>query len=111
MASTFDFTSIENPLDEALRTRFICSVANEAVLKSLLKIPEDELTFNRADEVAIEVEEASKVAKATVHHTPFNEETIQKINTRNTRKKPEKFLQSNTHETTDDVTLFGLSIP
>ena len=66
VASTCDFTSIENPLDEALRTRFICSVANEAVLKSLFKIPEDELTFNRAVEVAIEVEEASKVAKATL---------------------------------------------
>ena len=46
--STCDFTSIENPLDEALRTRFICSVANKAVLISLFKIPEDELTFNRA---------------------------------------------------------------
>ena len=98
VASTCDFTSIENPLDEALRTRFICSVANEAVMESLFKIPEDELTFNRAVEVAIEVEEASKVAKATVHHTPDNEDIIQKINAHNTRKKPEKFLQlSPTH--------------
>ena len=77
-ASTCDFTSIENPLDEALRTKFIISVANESVLKSLFKIPEDELTFNRAVEVAIEMEEASKVAKATVHYTPDNEEPFRK---------------------------------
>ena len=29
-----DFQSIKDPLDEALRTRFICSVDNEAVLKA-----------------------------------------------------------------------------
>ena len=34
-AVTCDFTSIKDPLDEALRTRFICSVNNEAVLKAL----------------------------------------------------------------------------
>ena len=28
-ASTCDFPSITDPLDEALRTRFICSVSNE----------------------------------------------------------------------------------
>ena len=32
-AATCDFASIADPLDEALRTRFICSVNNEAVLK------------------------------------------------------------------------------
>jgi len=34
-AATYDFASIADPLDEALRTRFICSVNNEAVLKAL----------------------------------------------------------------------------
>jgi len=32
-AATCDFASIAGPLDEALLTRFICSVNNEAVLK------------------------------------------------------------------------------
>ena len=30
-AATWDFASIRNPLDETLRTRFICSMDNEAV--------------------------------------------------------------------------------
>ena len=76
-ASTCDFSTIEDTLDEALRTRFMCSVDNEAVLKSLFKIPEDELTFNRAVEIATEVEESAKVAKATVHGTP--DEPIMKV--------------------------------
>ena len=76
-ASTRDFSSIEDTLDEALRTRFMCSVDNEAVLKSLFKIPEDELTFNRAVEIATEVEESAKVAKATVHGTP--DEPVMKV--------------------------------
>ena len=54
-AATCDFASIQNPLDEALRTNFICSVKNEAVLKSLFKIKDDELTFARAIEVAVEI--------------------------------------------------------
>ena len=37
-ATTCDFANIENPLDEALRTRFICSIYNEAVLKALFKL-------------------------------------------------------------------------
>ena len=41
-ASTCDFGSIIDPLDEAMRTKFICSINNEAVLKSLFKIKEDE---------------------------------------------------------------------
>ena len=42
-ASTCDFPSITDPLDEALRTRFICSVSNEAVLKAQFKVKSDEL--------------------------------------------------------------------
>ena len=37
-AATCDFQSIKDPLDEALRTKFICSVDNEAVLKTLFKL-------------------------------------------------------------------------
>ena len=42
-ASTCDFTEITDPLDEAMRTRFMCSVNNEAVLKALFKIKPAEL--------------------------------------------------------------------
>ena len=62
-AATCDFPSINDPLDEALRTRFICSVNNEALLKALFKITAEELTFTRAIEVATETEDAAKVAK------------------------------------------------
>ena len=53
-AVTCDFPSIQDPLDEALRTRFICSLNNEAVLKALFKVKDDEFTFARAIEIAIE---------------------------------------------------------
>eukprot|EP00795_Rhopilema_esculentum_P005001 gene5001-biopygen83 len=66
-AVTCDFTSITDSLDEAMRTRFICSINNEAVLKALFKVKDDDLTFARAIEMAIEIEDAAKVAKETVH--------------------------------------------
>ena len=65
-AATCDFNSITDSLDKALRTRFICSINNEAILKALFKINTDELTFTRAIEVATETEDAAKVAKKTV---------------------------------------------
>nr|XP_026695390.1 uncharacterized protein LOC113475420 [Ciona intestinalis] len=68
-AGTCDFPSIQNPLDEALRTRFICSISNEAVLKPIFKVNADELTFTRAVEIATQAEEAAKVAKETVYGT------------------------------------------
>ena len=40
---------------------------NEAVLKALFKIKEDELTFAKAVQVAFETEDAAKVAKETVY--------------------------------------------
>jgi len=40
-AVTCDFASIADPSDAALRTRFICSVNNEAVLKALFKMKAD----------------------------------------------------------------------
>ena len=66
-AATCDFPSIQDPQDEALRQRFICSVNNEAVLKVLFKIKDIELTFACAVEVAIEIEDAARVAKETVY--------------------------------------------
>ena len=76
-AATCDFQSIKDPLDEALRTKFICSVDNEAVLKTLFKLKDDELKFSNAIRVAQEVEEAAKVAKETLHGQPST--SVQKV--------------------------------
>ena len=76
-AAACDFQSIKNPLDEALQTKFICSVDNEAVLKTLFKLKDDELKFSNAIRVAQEVEEAAKVAKETVHGQPST--SVQKV--------------------------------
>ena len=65
-AATCDFASIQDPLDEAMRTRFVCTVKNEAVVKALFKVKDDELTFSRAIDIAAETEEATKVAKETL---------------------------------------------
>ena len=62
-AATCDFTSIEDPQDEALRQRFICSVNNEAVLKALFKVKDTDLTFARAVQIAIETEDAARVPR------------------------------------------------
>ena len=59
-AATCDFASIKDPQDEALRTKFICSIGNDAVLKALFKIKNDELTFTKAVEVTMETEDATK---------------------------------------------------
>ena len=68
-----DFHLIKDPLDEVLtlRTRFICSVDNEAVLKSLLRLKDDELTFVKAIQVFQETKEAARVTKETVYGTTF----------------------------------------
>ena len=71
-AVTCDFPSIRDPLDEAMQTRFMCSVNNEAVLKALFKHKEEELTFAKAIAVAVETEEAAKVAKEMVHGAVSN---------------------------------------
>ena len=49
-AASCDFPAIKDPLDEALRKRFICSVANEAVLKAVFKKKDGELTRIRFQE-------------------------------------------------------------
>ena len=50
-----------------MRTRIICSVDNEAVLKALFKLKDDELTFFKAYQIAQEIEEAARVSKETVY--------------------------------------------
>ena len=64
----WDFQSIRDPLDEALRTRFICSVENEAVLKALFKLKDDDLTFTKAImHVAQKTKEAATMAMEMVY--------------------------------------------
>ncbi len=90
-AATCDFSSIKDPLDEAMRTRFVCSINNEATIKALFKVKDDELTFNRAIEIAAEVEEAAKVAKETLgtaHTEVFKLGQKPKKPARNYKPKP-----------------------
>ena len=70
-------TSITNPLDEALRTCFICAVNNEAVLKSVFR-KTDDLDFSKTIEIATEVEEANKTAKAQIHARPSDVNLLNK---------------------------------
>eukprot|EP00731_Ephydatia_muelleri_P017315 Em0010g413a len=67
VAQIFVTNQTKDPLDEATKTRFMCSVNNEAVLKVLFKIKDAELTFAKAISVAVETEDAAKVAKETVY--------------------------------------------
>ena len=85
-ANKCKFENITNPLDEAMRTKFVCTVKNEAVLKILFRMKDTELTFDRAVEVAIEAEEAAKCAKETVHQ----ENSVKKINNQRTAKTQER---------------------
>ena len=80
MATTCDFPAIKNPLDEAMRTCFICAINNEAILKSVFREKEEKLTFAKAVEIKTEVEEA---AKAQVYSKP---DEVQMIHT----KKPQR---------------------
>ena len=92
-AVTCDFTTITDPQDEARRTCFICSVNNEAVLKALFRMKDDELTFAKAVAVAQETEDAARVAKETVHGPKHAE--VHHI----AKKKPHR-ADSNTHKGT-----------
>ena len=86
-AATCDFASIKNPQDEALRQRFICSVNNEAVLKALFRIKDDELSFAKAIQTAIETEDAAKVAKETMYGPASGHFKKPQLNKLDTKKK------------------------
>ena len=45
----------------------MCSVLDQAGLKALFKVRDDELNFNKAIDIAIQTEDAPKVARETVH--------------------------------------------
>ena len=66
-AVTCEFAAIKDLQDEALRTCFLCSVNNEAVLKATFRVKDEELTFAKAVAIANETEDASRVAKETVY--------------------------------------------
>ena len=83
-ATTCEFATIADAQDEALRTRFICSVRNEAKLKALFKLKDDGLTFAKAVNIAMEMEEAAKVAKETVHGAA---NPVQVVNKKKTNSK------------------------
>ena len=84
---TSDFAAIKDPLDEAMRTWFMCSISNEAVLKALFKFKEEELTFAKAIAVAMETEEAAKVAKETVYGMKAS--AVCKVNSRRRSPSPD----------------------
>ena len=88
-AATCDFASIRNPLDEALRTSFICNVQNEAVLKALFRIPENELSFAKAIGIADEIESAALVAKDTVYGGSLQADTVQVVHSEQSSRKKE----------------------
>nr|KAG5689625.1 hypothetical protein BaRGS_035248 [Batillaria attramentaria] len=92
-AATCDFPSIQDPQDEALRQRFICSVNNEAVLKALFKVKDTELDFAKAVKIAIETEDAAKVAKETVYGS--KPRPVNKVKTNNKGGRTKNHQQSN----------------
>ena len=47
-AVTCNFSSLKDPQDEALRSRSICSLKNDALLKALFKVTDDGLDLTRA---------------------------------------------------------------
>ena len=83
MATTCDFSAIKNLLDEVMRTCFICAINNEDILKSVFREKEEKLTFAKTVEMAAEVEEAAKTAKAQVYS---RSDDVQMIHT----KKPQR---------------------
>ena len=50
------FSAVKDPQDEAFRTSFICSINNEAVLEAIFKFNDDEVNFDKAIDIAVNVE-------------------------------------------------------
>ena len=100
-AATCDFSSITDPQDEALRQRFISSVNNEAVLKALFKIKDDELSFTKAIQIAIEVEDAAKVAKETVYGS--RPKPVNKVNQKRNKDKGQQKNHQQSSSTSSDT--------
>ncbi|KII71981.1 hypothetical protein RF11_10238 [Thelohanellus kitauei] len=87
MAKSCNFPAIKDPLEEALKTAFVCSVSNETVLKAIFHKASEELKFEDIIDIATEVEEASKAAKAQLDST--NSENVFLVKgKRNTSRSP-----------------------
>ncbi|KII61549.1 hypothetical protein RF11_07127 [Thelohanellus kitauei] len=76
MAKSCNFPAIKDPLEEALKTAFVCSVSNETVLKAIFHKASEELKFEDIIDIATEVEEASKAAKAQLDSTNSENENV-----------------------------------
>ena len=76
-ATTCNFSAIEDPQNEAIRTQCICSIGNEAVLKMLLEENDGTLTFTKAIELACEMEDEAQVAKETIYGS--NHQTLKSV--------------------------------
>ena len=81
-----------------MRTRFICAVKNEAVLKAVFKLRDDELTFSKAVEIAQEMEEAAKVAKETVHGSSETPSTASVYKMSDKKKPPSSGFKPSTKQ-------------
>ena len=67
-----DFAFIKDPeMKPCMLYRFVWSVGNEAVLKALFKDKDDELTFKKVVDVAIETKDTAKAAKETRTHVKY----------------------------------------
>ena len=86
-AATCDFTAITDPQEESMRTKCICSIKNEAVIKALFKVKDDELTFSRAVEIATETEEAAKETTYGIGAVSVNKVVKSKFQKKQSNKK------------------------
>ena len=84
-AAKCDFDAIKDPQDEAMRTRFICSIGNEAVLKAIFKVSDEELTFSKAVKIAQDTEDAAKAAKEQCYGS--GQEPVLKVKVPRTTRK------------------------
>ena len=82
MQSLAIFLQFSNPLDETLRTRFMCCIDNEVVLKALFKAKNVDLTFPKAIEIATQIEDAAKCARDTMGHSDEHVTEVQRVNKR-----------------------------
>ena len=77
-------------------------MSNEAVLKALFPVKDDEVTFARAIQIAVKIEESARVAKETVRQTPHPVQAIQtRGKQRNAASGPEGGQRSNLAEPTE----------
>ena len=62
-AAKCDFDAIKDPEDGVMRERFSCSIGNEAVLKAIFKVSDEDMTFSKAVKISQGTEDAAKAAK------------------------------------------------